>query len=60
VGEPRVGPPAPEPRIREALRLAREAMDRAYAPYSGFHVGAAIVAGDGIFTVSGVTLSGRR
>jgi cytidine deaminase len=36
--------------IDEALREARAARDRAYAPYSGFQVGAAIVAGGRIFT----------
>jgi cytidine deaminase len=36
--------------IDDALGRAREARDRAYAPYSGFQVGAAIVAGGRIFT----------
>lgn len=36
--------------IDEAVRQARDAMTRAYAPYSGFRVGAAIVAGGRIFT----------
>jgi cytidine deaminase len=36
--------------IDDAVGRAREARDRAYAPYSGFHVGAAIVAGGRIFT----------
>ena len=36
--------------IESALQAARAAMSRAYAPYSGFDVGAAIVAGDEIFT----------
>jgi len=36
--------------IDGAVREARSAMDRAYAPYSGFHVGAAILAGGRIFT----------
>ena len=36
--------------IDDAVRHARDAMDRAYAPYSGFAVGAAIVANGQIFT----------
>jgi cytidine deaminase len=36
--------------LEEAIREARGAMDRAYAPYSGFNVGAAIVAGGRLFT----------
>jgi cytidine deaminase len=36
--------------IEEAVRQARAAMDRAYAPYSAFHVGAAVIAGGTIFT----------
>ncbi len=36
--------------IEDALGRARDARDRAYAPYSGFQVGAAILAGGRIFT----------
>jgi len=36
--------------IEDAVRRAGEARERAYAPYSGFQVGAAIVAGDRVFT----------
>ncbi len=40
----------PQTLLDEAVRQARDAMTRAYAPYSGFKVGAAIVAGGRIFT----------
>ena len=40
----------PQALIDEAVRQARDAMTRAYAPYSGFKVGAAIVADGRIFT----------
>jgi cytidine deaminase len=36
--------------IDESVRLARDAMERAYAPYSGFKVGAAILSDGRIFT----------
>ena len=35
-------------RLAQAVASARDAMDRAYAPYSNFRVGAAVVSGDGI------------
>src|SRR5439155_9852799 len=38
------------PLIDEAVREARAAMDRAYAPYSGYRVGAAVIANGQIFT----------
>ena len=40
----------PPERIAEAVRAAGAAMKRAYAPYSTFRVGAAIVSGDRIHT----------
>ena len=42
-------PPAPEPTIDEAdlLRRARDARRHAYVPYSGFHVGCAVLSASG-------------
>jgi cytidine deaminase len=37
-------------RMPELVRLAREAMERAYAPYSRFRVGAVLVGADGSMT----------
>ena len=41
----------------ELLRLAREAAQHAYCPYSKFHVGAAVVADGKIFTGANVEIS---
>lgn len=45
---------SPDPDIDALLALAREIRTKAYAPYSGFHVGAAISAGGRIFAAVNV------
>jgi cytidine deaminase len=37
-------------RLEELVAAAREIRAKAYAPYSGFHVGAALLAGDRVFS----------
>jgi cytidine deaminase len=41
-------------RVDELVRAARDVRSAAYAPYSGFHVGAALLAGDRIFPAANV------
>src|SRR5579863_4530700 len=41
----------------ELLRLAREAAQRAHCPYSHFRVGAALAAGDSIYTGVNIEIS---
>jgi len=41
-------------RLDELIATAREIRARAHVPYSGFHVGAALLAGDRVFTAVNV------
>lgn len=44
---------------RGMKKLAREAVDDAYAPYSDFHVGACVAANGSYYTGANVELAGR-
>jgi cytidine deaminase len=50
MAEPTGFPPEASALIDEAVRAAHQALGRAYAPYSSFPVGAAVVAGGRVFT----------
>ncbi len=45
------------PELETMVQTAREAMGRAYAPYSGFQVGAAILAGGHIFAGQNIEIA---
>ena len=40
-------PPLTDERIKELIEASQDAKSRAYAPYSNFHVGAALLTADG-------------
>ncbi len=53
--ESRESTPLPIERREQLMAAAREASARAYAPYSRFHVGAAVLADDGrVFTAANI------